>query len=162
MQETEAINYFIQQFLLINNKSSIMKHTHILLLFIGYFAYSQALNAQKCYIPEPMSSTQISNVKGTWKGVYTYEGKEYPVTVKLYTNDNITTQVDAPPVQGKETGEQVRFCGGGEFHLKKILGEMSYEFQGTPKDGKIEGMLTIRRNDARVGSNGRFSWEKVK
>jgi hypothetical protein len=109
-----------------------------------------------------MSPSQIKSVKGTWKGIYSYEGKEYPVTVKLYTNDNITTQVDAPPVQGKETGEQIRFCGGGEFHLKKVVGEMSYEFQGTPVDGKIEGMFTLRRNDVKVGSNGRFKWEKVK
>ncbi|HEX8332156.1 MAG TPA: hypothetical protein VF622_06015 [Segetibacter sp.] len=139
-----------------------MKHTRILLLFIGSIAFVQTLSAQKCYIPEPMSSAQINRVKGTWKGVYTYEGKEHPVTVKLYTSENITTQVDAPPLQGKETGEQIRFCGGGEFHLKKVLGDMSYEFQGTPKDGKIEGMFTMRRNDARVGSNGRFRWEKVK
>ena len=162
MQEAEAINYIIQQSLLNKSKPLIMKHTRILLLFIFSLALVQTLSAQKCYIPEPMSSAQINRVKGVWKGVYSYEGKEHRVTVKLYTNDNITTQVDAPPVQGKETGEQIRFCGGGEFHLKKVVGDMSYEFQGTPNDGKIEGMLTIRRNDARIGSNGRFRWEKVK
>ena len=119
-----------------------------------------AANAQKCYIPKPMTQEQMTHVRGVWTGNYKYEGKQYPLTVKLYTTNEITCQVVGAPVEGSETGEQLRFCDGGEFHLKKMIGEFSYEFQGTPKNHRIEGMLTVRKNDTKVGTNGRFLLER--
>lgn len=138
-----------------------MKAIKILLLLVICVASGHGLSAQKCYRPEPMSTEQISVVKGIWKGNYNYEGKNYPVTVKLYTGNNITCQLDTPPVPGKETGEQIRFCGGGEFHFKKYIDDLSYEFQGTPINGQIEGLLTVRKDDKKIGSNGRFTLNRI-
>jgi len=114
------------------------------------------VSAQKCYKPEPMTTEQITTVKGTWTGSYQYEGKTYSMTVNLYTNNNITCNVEGGPVTGEETGEEIRFCDGGESHFKKMVGELSYEFQGTPKENHIEGMLTVRKDDVKIGKNGRF------
>ena len=108
-----------------------------------------------------MTTKQVEQVKGVWTGSYKYEGKDYPMTVKLFTNSKVSCSIEGAPVAGKETGEQIKFCDGGEFHFKKEVGEKSYEFQGTPKGNRIEGMLTVRKNDTRVGSNGRFQLEKV-
>ena len=128
---------------------------------IVLICFQLTATAQKCYIPKPMSEQQITTVKGIWKGSYQYEGKDYAMTVKLYTDNSTTCQIENPPVEGKETGEQIRFCDGGEFHFKKIVGELSYEFQGTPSGDKIEGMLTVRKNDERLGQNGRFKLTRI-
>jgi hypothetical protein len=103
-----------------------------------------------------MKSSQVAQVKGIWKGTYVYEGKEHPVTFYLYTNDSGTCQVDVPPVAGKETAQESRFCDGGEFHFKTYVGELSYEFQGTPVNNQIAGLLKIRRNDQQKAVLGRF------
>ena len=113
--------------------------------------------AQACYIPKPMTPEQVARMKGVWKGSYRQEGKEYPFTLSLYRNNNTACEIEGPPVAGAETGEQIRFCDGGEFHFKKLVGRKSYEFQGTPKEGKIEGLLTIREDDKKMGTNGRFT-----
>lgn len=137
-----------------------MKTIKIVILLGFYVVAGQAVKAQ-CYRPEPMTAEQISSVKGVWKGNYEYNGKSYLMTVTLYKNSNITCLIDVPPVPGKETGEQIRFCGGGEFHFKKYVDDLSYEFQGTPKYGKMEGLLTVRKDDKKVGNNGRFTLSKV-
>ena len=134
-----------------------MKKIRIIILFSSCMVAATAINAQKCYRPKPMTSEQIATVRGTWKGNYEYNGKQYAMTVKLYTDNKITCEIDKPLVDGKETGEQIRFCDGGEFHFKKMIADRSYEFQGTPKDGRIAGILTVRKNDEKVGSNGRFA-----
>jgi hypothetical protein len=138
-----------------------MKLFAILCTMAVSLSFGTATSAQKCYIPKPMTSEQIARVKGIWTGNYNYEGKQYAMTVKLYTNSKITCSVEGSPVKGQETGEQIRFCDGGEFHFKKMIGELSYEFQGTPKEDHIEGMLTVRKNDTRVGKNGRFQLDRT-
>ena len=137
-----------------------MKSLAVLFIVITQLTLQHTSFAQ-CYRPKPMTPAQIAEVKGQWKGSYVHEGEEHSVVFSLYLNDDNRCQIDSPPVTGKETGEQIRFCDGGEFHLRKDIGDLSYEFQGTPIAGKISGMLTIRRNGQKVGSNGRFTVEKT-
>jgi len=112
------------------------------------------VQAQKCYIPRPMTAAQKATVRGVWKGSYVLDGKQHAVALHLYTAHDSLCRVDGPPIEGRETGEQIRFCEGGEFHIRKHVGDLSYEFQGTPGEGKLEGLLTIRQDDQKV-KNGR-------
>lgn len=132
----------------------------ICLLAIGLFATDSAQS--QCYKPRPLSPNQTSIIKGVWKGTYQLDGETIPVTITIYTDgtDEVACDVDAPPVEGKEDTHLYWFCDGGEFHLKKFIGNKTYSFQGTPVNDVIKGIVVIRENEKTI-ANGKFQIKKI-
>ena len=95
---------------------------------------------------------------GTWTGSYQSDGKEIPVTMVIREgkNQQITCSMDKPPVEGKADFELFYFCPGGEFHMKKSVGEKTYTFQGTPINNVIKGYMRIQVNNKTI-QDGKFS-----
>jgi hypothetical protein len=122
-----------------------------------------ANNAQsQCYKPKPLSATQTAIIKGVWKGTYLFNGETRSVTINIYTDagNEVVCDVDTPPVAGEPDSHLYWFCDGGEFHLKKFIGNKTYSFQGTPVDGVIKGIMVIRENE-KTAMNSKFRIQKV-
>ena len=108
----------------------------------------------QCYKPKPLSASQTAVIKGVWKGTYQFNGETRAVAINIYTDagNEVVCDVDTPPVEGKADSHLYWFCDGGEFHLKKFIGNKTYSFQGTPVNDVIEGIMVIREDGKSLGS----------
>jgi hypothetical protein len=109
----------------------------------------QNLSAQKCFKPEPITADQAKKIIGNWKGSYYHSGKEISFMMKITKDNNqqITCDINEPPLEGKIDAETVWFCGSGEFHLERTVGRKTYSFQGVPVNNTIEGWLRVKEGD---------------
>lgn len=105
----------------------------------------------------------MQTVIGTWKVQYTYNDKQYETEIRIdaVKNNEVTCEITNPPIEGKETAGEYFFCPGGEFHLKKHVGDVAYVFQGVPENGVIKGMVSVYDKDNKRSAKGRFSMSKV-
>ena len=130
-----------------------------LLLFCGVM---NDLHSQ-CVKPTPMNAQQIKSVSGKWKGSYTYKGDKKDIEIRVYiaNNKEVVCDVRNPPLEGKETFNEYFFCPGGEFHLKKYIGDLAYVFQGVPENDQIKGILSIYTSDTKRTQGGNFTIKRI-
>ena len=119
--------------------------------------------AAQCLKPTPMTPQQIQRVTGKWIGTYTNNDKQQEIVVNIYVNqgNEVTCDIDNPPLPGKETDVEYFFCPGGEFHLRKYIGDVSYVFQGTPENNRIKGIVSVYDGKNQRKKTGDFLMSKV-
>lgn len=129
------------------------------LLIGGFFHYAHA----QCLKPTPLSSDQVRKITGKWKGTYINNGAEVNLEINIAANPNneVTCNVSNPPLAGKETMVEYFFCPGGEFHLRKYIGDLSYVFQGTPENNKIKGIVSVYDANNKRKQEGNFTISKM-
>lgn len=76
-----------------------------------FFALSTFYNytfGQQCFKPEPLSTSQIQKITGTWKMKYTLNDKSYEsqVNIKKVGSDQVTCELSRPPINQKETASE--------------------------------------------------------
>lgn len=133
------------------------------LFIVGLFCCCYTFLAAQCVKPTPMTTQQAQAVTGTWKMKYTCHEKQYEAEVKIQPakDNDVTCNISQPPLTGKETAAEYFYCPGGEFHLKKYVGDVAYVFQGTPQNGRIKGILSFYDKDNKRTMGGHFTMEKV-
>src|ERR1700754_2511993 len=116
------------------------KHLFVLAAILA----SATIQAQ-CIKPTPMTSQQLLIAAGKWQGTYTCNGVEKKTEFIISADkENLAScSVSNPPMTGKESISECFFCGGGELHVRKYIGEEAYMFQGTPENRSIKGMVPI-------------------
>jgi hypothetical protein len=62
---------------------------------------------------------------------------------------------------GKETAVEYFFCPGGEFHLRKYIGDNSFVFQGTPENNQIKGIVSVYDGKNKRKLTGHFAMNKA-
>ena len=140
MYEKYRNSGYIYSRLIILNKPAMKKY--ILLLFCTGAIYGA--HAQ-CLKPSPMTQQQIQTVKGTWKGSYTHNGSQRELVINISARDSniVVCEINNPPIPGREADVEYFFCPGGEFHLRKYIGDSSFVFQATPVDNRMKGMVSV-------------------
>lgn len=123
-----------------------------LLICVGLINFASA----QCIKPTPMTNDQVQKVSGKWKGTYTNNGTatEFEINITPKENNEVVCDINNPPVKGKETAVEYFFCPGGEFHLRKYIGNTSFVFQGTPENGHIKGIVSeydAKNNRKQIG-----------
>ena len=126
-------------------------------IFVHAYVYGQS-----CWKPQAMTKQQMEMVSGRWEGSYTYQNrlKSMSVTVSMDKNNHLVCEISNPPVIGRETDREYCICPAGEFHFKKYIGDLSYEFQGVPDNGRMAGTLTVRDKQKTAGT-GNFTLSKI-
>ena len=117
----------------------------------------------QCLKPTPMTPQQIQVVTGKWKGTYTNNDKQLEIVINIYVNqgNEVTCDISNPPLEGKETSVEYFFCPGGEFHLRKYVGDLSYVFQGMPVNNTIKGIVSVYDSKNQRKKTGDFLMSKV-
>lgn len=129
------------------------------LLFCGLMNF---VNGQ-CIKPPPLTTEQVQKVTGKWKGVYTNNGErvELEINISAKSANEVVCEINNPPLPGKETAVEYFFCPGGEFHLRKYIGDLSFVFQGTPENNNIKGTLSVYDSKNKRKQGGDFSITKA-
>jgi hypothetical protein len=117
----------------------------------------------QCIKPVPLTAQQAQTITGMWKLQYNYHNKQYDAEIRIRAigNNEVACDISKPPIPGKETACEYFFCPGGEFHLKKYIGETAYVFQGTPENGHMKGLLSIYDKNNKRTLVGHFTMDKV-
>jgi hypothetical protein len=137
------------------------KYFPLWMLLLCFGAFNPA-NAQ-CLKPSPMTQQQIQTVKGQWKGSYTHNGSQRELVINISAPDSnvVICEINNPPIPGKEADVEYFFCPGGEFHLRKYIGDSSFVFQATPVDNKMKGMVSVYDNKNKRKKTGDFVLAKT-
>ena len=136
------------------------KHFFLAVLLTGFFHFAQA---QKCLKPTPMTADQVQKVTGKWKGVYTNlngEKTDIEINISAKANNEVECEINNPPLAGKETSVEYFFCPGGEFHLRKFVGDNSFVFQASPENNTMAGIVSMYDSKSNRKMLGRFSISK--
>jgi len=138
-----------------------MKMYKFLLALITIIGLTKQVHSQSCYKPMPMTQQQMKLVLGQWNGNYSYAKKQQKMAIAISIKDNqLVCEITNPPLSGKESSQEYSFCPSGEFHFKKYIGAMYYEFHGIPESGHITGTLVIHTNENDTGY-GEFALDKI-
>ena len=131
----------------------------MLLLCFGAFNLTNA----QCLKPTPMSQQQIQTVKGKWKGSYTHNGSRRDLVIDISAPDSnvVVCEINNPPIPGKEADVEYFFCPGGEFHLRKYIGDSSFVFQATPVKNTMKGMVSVYDSKNNRKKTGDFVLSKA-
>lgn len=121
------------------------------------------LLAAQCLKPSPMTPLQIQTVTGKWKGTYTNNGKQQEIEFNIYVKQDkiVVCDVSNPPLKGTETDVEYFFCPGGEFHLRKYIGDQSYVFQATPENNVLKGIVSVYDSNNKRKKSGDFVVSKT-
>jgi len=119
--------------------------------------------AAQCVKPTPMTSAQVQPVTGSWKMQYTYHDRQYETELRIHVlqGTEIACDMSNPPLPDRPTACEYFFCPGGEFHMKKYVGETAYVFQGTPENGHIKGILSFYDKDNKRTMGGHFTMDRI-
>jgi hypothetical protein len=117
----------------------------------------------QCIKPTPMTADQVQKVTGKWKGSYTHNGSQVDLEVNIAakTGNEVDCIINNPPIKGKETAVEYFFCPGGEFHLRKYIGDVSFVFQGTPENNSIKGLVSMYDSKNKRTLLGHFTLGKA-
>jgi hypothetical protein len=131
------------------------KYFSLLALLLGFGFLAEA---QVCLKPVPLTSQQVQVVAGKWKGTYTNSTGQQDIEINIYvkTGNDVICEVSNPPLPGKETDVEYFFCPGGEFHMRKFVGDISYVFQAVPENGQMKGMISSYDKDLKRTKIGDF------
>jgi hypothetical protein len=137
------------------------KYFSLCMLLLSFGAFNFA-NAQ-CLKPSPMTPQQVQAVKGQWKGSYTHNGspRELVINISALDSNVVICEINNPPIPGKEADVEYFFCPGGEFHLRKYIGDSSFVFQATPVNNTMKGMVSVYDNKNKRKKTGDFVLAKT-